>query len=70
MNLPKFEKLPGAIAIDLDGTLLNSHTQLSERNHTALQNCIERGIAVIIATSRPVRIFNRIFPPDLAARVL
>ena len=68
MNLPKFEKLPGAIAIDLDGTLLNSHTQLSERNHTALQNCIERGIAVIIATSRPVRIFNRIFPPDLAAR--
>jgi HAD superfamily hydrolase (TIGR01484 family) len=68
MNLPKFEKLPGAIAIDLDGTLLNSHTQLSERNHTALQNCIERGIAVIIATSRPVRIFNSIFPPDLAAR--
>ena len=68
MNLPKFEKLPGAIAIDLDGTLLNSHTQLSERNHTALQNCIELGIMVIIATSRPVRIFNRIFPQDLAAR--
>ena len=68
MNLPKFVKLPGAIAIDLDGTLLNSHTQLSERNHTALQNCIELGIMVIIATSRPVRIFNRIFPQDLAAR--
>jgi len=68
MNLPKIDKLLGAIAIDLEGTLLNRHTQLSECNHTALQNCIERGIAVIIATSRPVRIFNRIFPLDLAAR--
>jgi Cof subfamily protein (haloacid dehalogenase superfamily) len=66
MNLPKFDKLPGAIAIDLDGTLLNSQTQLSERNCNALEKCIEHGIPVIIATSRPARIFNRIFPPDLA----
>ena len=68
MNLPEFNKLPGAIAIDLDGTLLDSHTQLSERNHKALGRCIEFGIPVIIATSRPARIFNRIFPPDLAER--
>jgi Cof subfamily protein (haloacid dehalogenase superfamily) len=66
MNLPIFTKLPGAIAIDLDGTLLNSHTQLSERNRIALEKCIERGIPIIIATSRPVRIFNRIFPQKLA----
>ena len=66
MNLPGFEKPPAAIAIDLDGTLLNSRTQLSERNHAAINKCLERGIPVIIATSRPARIFNRIFPPDLA----
>ena len=68
MNLTKFTKLPSAVAIDLDGTLLNSHTQLSERNRWALEKCIERSIPVIIATSRPARIFNRIFPRDLAAR--
>lgn len=68
MNLPKFDKLPGAIAIDLDGTLLNSQSQCSERNRHALERCIELGIPIIIATSRPARIFNRIFPKDLASR--
>ncbi|HEX9897101.1 MAG TPA: HAD family hydrolase [Dehalococcoidales bacterium] len=57
--------MPRAIAIDLDGTLLNSQTQLSERNQRALERCIARGIPVIIATSRPIRIFNRIFPQGL-----
>jgi Cof subfamily protein (haloacid dehalogenase superfamily) len=66
MNLPRFDKPPGAVAIDLDGTLLNGQTQLSPRNRSALENCLKRGIPVIIATSRPTRIFNRIFPPDLA----
>jgi Cof subfamily protein (haloacid dehalogenase superfamily) len=66
MNLPDFRKLPRAIAIDLDGTLLDNQTRLSERNRRALERCIERGIPVIIATSRPARIFNRIFPADLA----
>lgn len=67
MNLPEFDKLPGAIAIDLDGTLLNSQAQLSERNRHALERCIKLGIPIIIATSRPARIFNRIFPKDLAS---
>lgn len=66
MNLPDFNKMPRAIAIDLDGTLLNSQTQLSERNHRALEQCIAQGIPVIIATSRPARIFDRIFPSNLA----
>ena len=43
MNLPKFTKLPGAVAIDLDGTLLNSKTQLSERNRAALEKCMNAG---------------------------
>ena len=68
MNLPSFEILPRAIAIDLDGTLLDSQTRLSEKNRRALERCIERGIPIIIATSRPARIFNRIFPADLAQK--
>ncbi len=66
MNLPKFTKLPGAVAIDLDGTLLNSKTQLSERNRAALEKCIERGIPVIIATSRSERGTRRVIGNDLS----
>jgi Cof subfamily protein (haloacid dehalogenase superfamily) len=66
MNLPKFTKLPGAIAIDLDGTLLNSKTQLSQRNRAALEKCIERGIPVIIATSRSERGTRRVIGNDLS----
>jgi Cof subfamily protein (haloacid dehalogenase superfamily) len=65
MNLPEFNSLPRAIAIDLDGTLLTSKTQLSERSHEVVERCISHGIPVVIATSRPARIFQRIFPQDL-----
>lgn len=65
-GLPFFPKVPKAIAIDLDGTLLDSQTRLSPRSRLALENCLELGIPVIIATSRPARIFKRIFPEDLA----
>ena len=57
--LPEFTHLPKAIAIDLDGTLLNSRLKVSDRNRSALQNCIEKKIPVIIATSRPVRSVRR-----------
>ena len=66
MNLPKFVKLPGAIAIDLDGTLLNSHTQLSERNRIALEKCMRYGIPIVIATSRSERGIRRVIGDDLA----
>jgi Cof subfamily protein (haloacid dehalogenase superfamily) len=66
MNLPKFTKLPGAVAIDLDGTLLNSHTQLSTRNQFALEKCIQRGIPVIITTSRSERAARRVIGDDLS----
>ena len=68
MNLPVFTSLTGAIAVDLDGTLLNSRTELTNRSRTALEACIDRKIPVIIATSRPARIFDRIFPADLAEK--
>jgi Cof subfamily protein (haloacid dehalogenase superfamily) len=66
LNLPDFQILPRAIAIDLDGTLLDGQTRISEPNCVALEKCIFHGIPVIIATSRPARIFDRIFPKDLA----
>jgi Cof subfamily protein (haloacid dehalogenase superfamily) len=66
MNLPKFTKLPGAIAIDLDGTLLDSKTQMSVRNRIALEKCMERGVPVIIATSRSERATRRVIGNDLA----
>ena len=32
------------IALDLDGTLLNSKKELTERNRKALETCIAQGI--------------------------
>jgi Cof subfamily protein (haloacid dehalogenase superfamily) len=69
LNLPVFQKIPGAVAIDLDGTLLDSQAGLSSRSLSALAGCLELGIPVIIATARPARIFKRIFPPELADRI-
>lgn len=40
------------IALDLDGTLLNSAMKLSERNGAALQRAIAAGIHVVLATTR------------------
>lgn len=41
------------IATDIDGTLLNSHHQLSERNENALKAAMAKGVQVILATGRP-----------------
>lgn len=40
------------IALDLDGTLLNSQKRLSERNENALRECIRRGIEIVPCTGR------------------
>lgn len=40
------------IALDLDGTLLNSAMKLSEANGEALRRALERGVQVVLATSR------------------
>jgi len=66
MKLPNLKHSPGAIAIDLDGTLLDSQARLSTRTHRALEQCLAQDIPIIIATSRPVRTFNRVFPKELA----
>lgn len=40
------------IALDLDGTLLNSEKRLSQRNESALKECIRRGIEIVPCTGR------------------
>ena len=67
VNIPRFDRLPRAVAIDLDGTLLDSRTQVSERNAAAVRRCVAAGIPVIIATSRPARTARRALGDDLSA---
>lgn len=43
------------VAIDLDGTLLTSDKQVSQRNKLALQKAYSAGIRIIIATTRDPR---------------
>jgi len=40
------------VAIDIDGTLLNSQSKLSERNEKALKTVIAKGVQVILATGK------------------
>src|SRR5574340_152959 len=40
------------IAVDLDGTLLNSNTEISPANRQALGAASERGIRIVIITGR------------------
>ena len=40
------------IALDLDGTLLNSALRLSERNGEAVRRAQDRGVKIVLATSR------------------
>ena len=48
--------LPKAIVFDLDGTVLNSQKQISERNKQAILNIKQSGIDIIFATARPPRV--------------
>ncbi|WP_392553273.1 sugar-phosphatase [Orbus wheelerorum] len=41
------------IAIDLDGTLLNSHHQVSNRIKTAIANATHKGVHIVLASGRP-----------------
>ncbi len=40
------------VAIDLDGTLLNSQHELSERNEKAIKSAVKNGVTVILATGK------------------
>jgi Cof subfamily protein (haloacid dehalogenase superfamily) len=60
LNLPSFTRRPDAIAIDIDGTLLDSKSKLSDRNVRAVMDCLAEGFPVIISTSRTERSIRRL----------
>lgn len=41
------------IALDLDGTLYNTNSQISERNREVLKYAVDCGITIVISTGRP-----------------
>ena len=42
------------VAIDLDGTMLNSYGEVTENTKNTIQKVIESGTEVIIASGRPI----------------
>lgn len=48
------------IAIDLDGTLLNSNHLVSKRNRQALEAAQKKGIQIVLCTGRPLRSMKHI----------
>ncbi|MBI1375771.1 MAG: Cof-type HAD-IIB family hydrolase [Phycisphaera sp.] len=54
---PKF----GLVAIDLDGTLLRSDKQLTKRTATAIKQCVQRGVQIVLASARPPRAVKQIY---------
>lgn len=42
------------IALDMDGTLLNSQKQISERTKAAIARARENGIRIVLASGRPI----------------
>jgi Cof subfamily protein (haloacid dehalogenase superfamily) len=53
LNLPKPDNIR-ALAFDLDGTILTPDGALTERTITAVNNCMKRGLKIIIVTGRAV----------------
>lgn len=43
------------VAIDLDGTLLNSNHEVSDENKEAIRNAKEQGVKVVLVTGRPLK---------------
>lgn len=42
------------VAIDLDGTLLNSYGEVTEENRNAIKNAVNNGIEVVLASGRTI----------------
>lgn len=42
------------ITIDLDGTLLNSYGEVSDRNREAIKSVIQKGAKVVLTSGRPI----------------
>jgi len=56
------------IASDMDGTLVNSKSELTERTKIAIKNAVDAGVFFVTATGRPfsnVQMVNRLFDNDM-----
>jgi len=56
------------IASDMDGTLVNSKSELTERTKSAIIKAVEAGVYFVTATGRPfsnVQIVNNLFDKDM-----
>ena len=42
------------VALDMDGTLLNSEKEITERNKQAIAKAREKGVSVVLASGRPL----------------
>lgn len=42
------------VAIDLDGTLLNSYGEISENTRDAIKRSVEKGVEIVLASGRPI----------------
>ncbi|MBR3152822.1 MAG: HAD family phosphatase [Clostridia bacterium] len=42
------------IAVDLDGTLLNSYGEITEKTKNAIKKALDKGIEVVLASGRPI----------------
>ncbi|MBR3132792.1 MAG: HAD family phosphatase [Clostridia bacterium] len=42
------------IAVDLDGTLLNSYGEITERTKNAIKKAIDKGVEIVLASGRPI----------------
>jgi 5-amino-6-(5-phospho-D-ribitylamino)uracil phosphatase len=52
MTMPSRQNLIRLLAVDLDGTLLNSRSEVSSANRQALASAVERGVQLVIVTGR------------------
>jgi Cof subfamily protein (haloacid dehalogenase superfamily) len=53
---------PQLVATDLDGTLLDSRGELSERTRTVLDRLDEAGVPLVVVTARPLRWMTELWP--------
>ncbi|MDF2909530.1 MAG: hydrolase [Sporolactobacillus laevolacticus] len=58
------------VVLDLNGTLLNQHQLISQRNQSAILTCLQQGIKVVIATARPPRSVRRFVPVQLLQHMM
>ena len=44
------------IAADLDGTLMNEHKEISDRNWKAIEQAAKKGVKTVLATGRTLAV--------------